>query len=563
MARAKPRHNVGLAIVAVTVLLAAPATAGAVVSAAVNGAGTLEVTGDGGPNSITITDGGADLVISGATSPGSGCAGGGPVTCTEAGIARISGVLGDDIDVWDSGTIALPTTVELGAGFPGPFIQRAQTGASGDTIIGGPHQESDIVTGAGNDTIRTLGGDDGLTPFLFTGGTGSILAGPGDDVIDLGDGFDGGTAFLAFIDGGEGNDSYELGAGNDRNVQESNPNGGDDVLNAGGGDDGLPLGFYLGDGADTLDGGPGNDSQLVGSLGGDTIRGGLDDDFLSSEPDDGSDSIEGGGGNDTFFLGYLAPGLGDGGNDVLRGGRGRDTLQGLLSNTFAVPMAVSTDGVANDGYSDSPLTSNVMPDVEVLIGAHGDDTLRAGSSFADLRGNKGDDILRGGTAADVLDGGEGSDSLNGGAGNDFVVGGAGDDALNGARGNDFLRGLTGADKLNGGGGIDTGDWSTAQAPVRLTPGRGNGNDGESGEGDTLAGNVENEIGGPFSDTLVGARGRSLLTAGGGDDTIRVNDGARDIVACGTGFDRVIGDRIDILERFGAERCELARRRRGR
>lgn len=80
-----------------------------------------------------------------------------------------------------------------------------------------------------------------------------------------------------------------------------------------------------------------------------------------------------------------------------------------------------------------------------MVGAEGSDLLRAGA---------GDDCLEGGSNADVLDGGPGADRLLGGLGRDRLFGGAGKDRLTAGMGHDYLTGSTGDDVLNPGKGRD-------------------------------------------------------------------------------------------------------------
>ena len=93
---------------------------------------------------------------------------------------------------------------------------------------------------------------------------------------------------------------------------------------------------------------------------------------------------------------------------------------------------------------------------------------------------------------------------------DRLIGTTAGDRLVGRGGHDVLRGLGQDDCLVGGGGKDT-----------LKGGPGN---------DKL-------VGGPKKDTLVG---------GGGKDVIRSRDGVADVVKCGGGKDKVVGDKADQL-----------------
>lgn len=61
--------------------------------------------------------------------------------------------------------------------------------------------------------------------------------------------------------------------------------------------------------------------------------------------------------------------------------------------------------------------------------------------------------------------------------------------------------------------------------------------------------------GSGDDTVVAGAGRDVVDGGGGLDTIRVRDGERDVVDCGTEWDVVVADRKDVLRR-----CERVQRR---
>lgn len=120
-----------------------------------------------------------------------------------------------------------------------------------------------------------------------------------------------------------------------------------------------------------------------------------------------------------------------GGNDVLRGGGGNDTMFGEAG-------------------------------ADTLHGGEGNDELDGGTGADKLHGGDGDDTVSGGTGNDSLIGGEGDDVSRGGRGNDYIESGAGDDMLFGGDGDDKLVGGTGADTLRGGEGDDHmwgGNWS--------------------------------------------------------------------------------------------------------
>jgi diguanylate cyclase (GGDEF)-like protein len=136
-----------------------------------------------------------------------------------------------------------------------------------------------------------------------------------------------------------------------------------------------------------VDAGDGDDSVVVYSWIPATLHGGPGNDQLYGGG--GKDLLDGGDGNDLL-------GGGDGG-DTIRGGPGNDTV---TYTYFTHPVAVSLDGLANDGTSGD--RSNVATDVENILGG------------------TGDDLLSGDAAANVIDGGGGRDVVRGNGGGDTI-----------------------------------------------------------------------------------------------------------------------------------------------
>ena len=174
------------------------------------------------------------------------------------------------------------------------------------------------------------------------------------------------------------------------------------------------------------------------------------------------------------------------------------------------------------------------------IGTDGPDTLRGTNRADNLLGEGGNDALFGRGGSDNLLGGAGKDWVLGGnerraqggdknllgeSGNDGVLGGRGSDNMLGGTGNDFVYGHTGSDRLMGEGGKDNViGWRGSD---RLSGGDGT---------DTLW-----EF--PFDETS-----KDIYSAGDGDDILSVNNEhpSKDIVSCGSDFDRVLADRIDVV-----------------
>lgn len=176
----------------------------------------------------------------------------------------------------------------------------------------------------------------------------------------------------------------------------------------------------------------------------------------------------------------------------------------------------------------------------------------AGQPTILAEGGSGDDTLNGGNGPESLCGGDDNDRLNGGGGNDRldfpctdpqVDQTSGSDTLNGGPGDDQLNGgpersPEEADTLIGGDGVDTADYSQRTAPLTITL-DGVSADGEAGEGDNVASDVDNVIGGAAGDVLVGSPSPNALDGRDGNDTVAGDDG-NDTVIGADGDDQLDG-----------------------
>jgi Ca2+-binding RTX toxin-like protein len=139
------------------------------------------------------------------------------------------------------------------------------------------------------------------------------------------------------------------------------------------------------------------------------------------------------------------------------------------------------------------------------IGTDGPDTLRGTNKADNLLGRGGNDVLFGKDGRDNLLGEEGKDVLFGG----FEDGtGSGDKNLVGGSGNDVVIGAKGSDNIAGGAGNDL--------------------------------LVEDGLREFSKDTISGGSGNDVL------DVFHKPAAVQDVVACGSGFDRVIADRADLV-----------------
>ena len=196
---------------------------------------------------------------------------------------------------------------------------------------------------------------------------------------------------------------------------------------------------------------------------------------------------QGGAGNDTIIAQNNAA-------DTLAGGRGKDSILGGGAETL-------------------PGGGNML-----LEGGRGADTIVAGSGNSTVLGGGGSDSLTGGSGNSLIEGGNGNDSLLAGSGASTLIGGAG---------NDSITGSTGANLIRGGQGNDT---LVAGAAVLVPAGFANTNTLIGGGGfDLLVGSGGGSDllrGGPGNDTIVGA-----ITALG-IDTIYGGNGGFDSIQGG-------------------------------
>ena len=311
-------------------------------------------------------------------------------------------------------------------------IEHVIEGTDGDDTLIGDDRNEAITAFAGNDLVRTGGGDNiaygNQGNDTLEGGDGSdiLSGGRDDDLILTGNGYnyafgnkgsdriEGGEA-IDFFYGGQDNDTLRGNAGDDWLLGDK----GDDRVEGGDGNDLIAGGA----GADTLDGGN-DDDFIFGNKGGDLIDGGNGNDTIAAGKDD--DSVSGSAGDDWLF--------GNIGNDALDGGEGNDTIAAGQDNDWLL-----------GNVGDDVLYGNLGNDL--LYGADGNDTLAGGKDDDFAAGELGNDAVFGNIGNDTLDGGEGNDYLGGGQDNDRVNGGLGDDTLSGDLGDDSLTGGGGSDRF--------------------------------------------------------------------------------------------------------------------
>lgn len=287
-------------------------------------------------------------------------------------------------------------------------------------------------------------------------------------------------------------------------------------------------------------------TTFTGTIGDDTLLGGLEGDFLISGG--GNDLMSGSAGADTYQI-TQSQGVahviiddlgGDGAVDKIAGGRGL-----YQSASFGYFNWASFERVDDDLVFTLPgrpyrFRKAAFAPVTVEIRDHFtedpvEQLVIGGTTWNLATGNLGTefaDILAGSAGRDSLYGYDGDDFISANAGHDKVWAGAGDDTVFGGEGRNILDLGTGNDKAFGGSGVDV---------IRA----GDGSDWiEAGEGNNrvFAGNGDDYVvTGAGNDLIKGGNGNDAIDAGDGDNTVYGGRGF-DTISVGTGDSFLSGGR---------------------
>ncbi len=412
-------------------------------------------------------------------------------------------------------------------------------GTGDDTIVGNsPGQDNRIFADQGNDNIRAnagvrLGvfGEQGVDTIAFFGGQSSYArGGDSNDVMEI----NAGT--LITLVGETGDDQLTIRGGTSGIAAGSS---GNDVMEVTGGDSGILLGQS---GDDTLRASGGTGSVLSGGDGNDTL-------LASNRGDD----LYGDDGDDSYTLMPAAtPSLGANQLERIRElqfidpkdyepeARGSDTIDlSAFSSSAALNLGITgvfssmTTGLQS--VIAGQLQLILLGTLENIVGTSANDLLTGNSQANRLVGNGGNDTLVALGGDDTLEGGAGNDALDGGSGDDLYVFAT---TAGNSLGTDLLVESTsaGIDSLDFSGlpvGLGTLDLNLA-TPQSLAGGLINLTLRQS-TANAARGDIEEVIGTPFDDTILGNELDNRFEAGKGNDVTDGRAGSDVYVFAGRGL----------------------------
>ena len=388
--------------------------------------------GFGGAESVTISAGGADALLSRDV---------GAVAVSMEGVERVNfrALEGaDNIQVADlSGTDVRLVEINL-ANQAGSVDQALDSvtvkgAAAADVVnIRGRLNDADITGLTASVAIRQADSTDKLL----------VEGGAGDDALNAG-GLETGVVALT-LDGGLGNDTLTGSAGNDVIIGGD----GNDTARMGAGNDQYL--WVAGNDSDSVDGGTGTDTlSMTGSNAAESIQVKASGDHAHIVRDIGAVTI------DTVAVEKL--------KIATLAGADRVVVKDL-SSTQVSEVRIDLGGAtgASDGHADEVIIEGTSGadvirlvrvgnniEVQGLAATIVIERFDAGLDTLRILGLDGDDLvdatgLPSGSIKLIAEGGNGADILLGGAGSDTLLGGAGDDVLIGGAGNDLLDGGTGS-----------------------------------------------------------------------------------------------------------------------
>ena len=394
----------------------------------------------------------------------------------EAGDDTLLGRAGDDVLAGD-GTFGL----DNGNAGAITFFEQAVNAAGDDLLEGGLGNDT-LIGGEGTDTAAYYHAQDSVTVNLASG---TASGADGDDTL----------AGIENVMGSNFNDSIT----GDTEANRLDGRAGADTMNGGLGDD-----TYIVDNAgdDVVESASTGGTDLVQS----SVDFGLAGTWVENLTLTGSGSIDGtGNGLANTLIGNSAANTlnGAGGADIMKGGAGDDIY--YVDNVDDTVAETSTGGI-----------DKVNSSVSFRLGNYIENLTLTGSAESSATGNSLANLIYGNSAANVINGGAGADTMRGGAGDDsYIVDNADDRVIETASaGTDLVKSSV------------TFRLASNVEDLTLT-----GTAAINGTGNTL----DNLITGNSAANIIdGGTGADILKGGAGNDTYLVDDAADVVSESSTG-----------------------------
>jgi Ca2+-binding RTX toxin-like protein len=296
--------------------------------------------------------------------------------------------------------------------------------ASGNTLIGGPGNDTYYISGLSDDAVENAGEgtDTVVSPESYTLSTNlenlvladGALSGTGNASANnitgnAGDNFIDGLAGADTLAGGLGNDTYVVDSLGDSVIEQAGE-GTDSVLSS--------VSWTLGANFENL--------TLTGTAAINGTGNALDNVLTGNSA---SNVLSGGTGNDVYHI------QSSGDSTLENFGEGIDTVHSAVTRTLGANLehlvltgSGAINGTGNGGEN-------------LLRGNSAGNTLNGGAGFDALEGLVGDDTLTDTSASpagNYFNGGNGMDKVTAGDAWDFILGGSGNDTITSGRGPDVI-----------------------------------------------------------------------------------------------------------------------------
>ncbi|MHB8576996.1 MAG: calcium-binding protein, partial [Dehalococcoidia bacterium] len=206
----------------------------------------------------------------------------------------------------------------------------------------------------------------------------------------------------------------------------------------------------------------------------------------------------------------------------LTGGAGTSTIFGGGGNNVITggsgPNTIYGGGAQGGGVTTGTCGTTVLCNsANTINGGPGGDTIYGGIAPNTIKAGSGKNVIYGGPSGDTIQGGAGVNWITGGPGKDLIVGGTGPAVIVGGCGHDEIHAGGGNDTIWGGAGSIDGNGNVTPNPTGCAAGNG-GSDHIFGDGGNN--HIYGQVG---LNILIGGSGNNYIKASDGGDTLSGGD----------------------------------------